>query len=43
MTLVHIEYTVLWYFCGVGEYCQGFPSLFGLGMLGQAFSSKVSC
>lgn len=33
---------MLWHFCGVGEYCQGFPNLFGLGKLGQAFSSKTS-
>lgn len=32
---------VLWHFCGVGEYCQGFPNLFGLGKLGQTFSSKM--
>lgn len=45
MTLVHIRYIPCSgiYFCGAGEYCQGFPSLFGLGKLGQAFSSQMSC
>lgn len=45
MTLVHIRHIPCSgiYFCGAGEYCQGFPSLFGLGKLGQAFSSQMSC
>lgn len=45
MTLVHIRHLPCSgiYFCGAGEYCQGFPSLFGLGKLGQAFSSQMSC